>query len=97
MQVKGKHRAVRIFQPLAPGTEGTVKAQAASEETETLWTDMLQYYRTGNADAAQEALERLRRIGPDSRLFALYAERITMLRQLPEGATWDGITRFDSK
>ena len=108
VQVKGKHHAVRIFQPLAPVEEGGVKDATAMDTdtaehatmpaaTELLWTDLLKYYRAGNADAAQEAIERLRVIDPDSRLYALYDERITALRHLPDGAIWDGITRFDSK
>ena len=98
VQVKGKHHAVRIFQPLPERADAIAGAGAPpAASTQDLWTEMLKYYRAGDADRAQAAIERLKLIDPNSRLYALYADRITMLRQLPEDAAWDGITRFDSK
>ena len=96
VQVKGKHLAVKIFRPL-PSQPAGPHGDAAASLDDPAWMEMLQYYRAGDADAAQAALERLVPSPPEQRLVALYAQRIDLLRQLPPGALWDGVTRFDSK
>jgi adenylate cyclase len=39
----------------------------------------------------------LQRMAPESRLYALYFERIKQCRADPPGPNWDGVTAFKTK
>jgi adenylate cyclase len=90
---KGKAEPVAIFEPLGPAA-GLSREQ---REALKLWHDVLRAYRAQDWDQADVALLNLQRSAGDSRLIALYQERIEHLRRAPPPADWDGVTTFDTK
>ena len=93
VQVKGKEDPVAIFEPL--GVEGQLAPEVLSELAR--WHQALHHYRMRDWRQAELALLELARLRPDCRLYALYLERIAVLRQNPPGPAWNGLTRFETK
>ncbi len=93
VRVKGKNKPVAIFQPLGPeaGMEDSVRAEAG------LFHEFLPEYRNQHWEKAALLLDRLRRLTPGERLYALYAERIEYFRRNPPPADWDGVFIFETK
>jgi adenylate cyclase len=93
VQVKGKDDPVAIFEPL--GIEGQLALEVLTELAR--WHQALHHYRTQDWRQAEQALLDLARLRPDCRLYALYIERIAVLRQNPPEPAWNGLTRFETK
>lgn len=95
VKVKGKDIAVTIYEPL--GFEGQVDAETVLALQ--LFEPALAAYRTQQWDSAQAQFECLLRDYPDTGhvLYDLYLERITLLRDHPPGADWDGSFTFTKK
>jgi adenylate cyclase len=93
VQVKGKEDPVAIFEPL--GVEGQLAPEVLNELAR--WHQTLHHYRTQDWHQAELVLLDLARLRPDCRLYALYIERIAVLRQNPPGPGWNGVTRFETK
>lgn len=94
VRVKGKDKPVAIFTPLGLTEEldETVRQESLA------WQQALQLYRDQQWDTAEKAIRSLQRSDPDSRLYALYLERIDSLRRDPPAeACWDGVTTFKTK
>ena len=56
-----------------------------------LWRQFLQAYRDGQIEQAELLLFNLTRKRPKSKLYALYAERLHLLRRDPQSKDWQGI------
>jgi adenylate cyclase len=82
-----------MYEPL--GLEGQV-AQGVTDELAT-WTEALQAYRRRDWDRAEQLLAELLQRQPDSKLYALYMERIAEWRTSPPPPDWAGVTKLDSK
>ncbi|HVC10947.1 MAG TPA: adenylate/guanylate cyclase domain-containing protein, partial [Burkholderiales bacterium] len=93
VRVKGKDEAVAIYEPV--GMEAEVDQKLRDELR--LWQHCLKHYRARDWDQAEVALLNLQRMAPGCALYALYAERIALLRKEPPGPDWDGVTRFETK
>ena len=96
VRVKGKDRAVRIFEPL--GLQGQVE-QAKLDEAEQ-YAEFLRLYRAQDWDEAERALLNLQKMALDNYhayLYQMYFKRIAYKRQNPPGADWDGAWTFDTK
>lgn len=93
VRVKGKELPVTIFEPLG------LTAELPRESIEELdaWQHFLALYRAQDWDRAGEQLEILRKLAPTRYLYALYAERIAVLRLEPAREGWDGVTAFETK
>ncbi len=93
VRVKGKDMPVAIFEPL--GLVGAI-GQAALEEIK-LFQQALRMYRKQDWDRAELQLFNLQKMAPDSKLYAVYAERIIHYRNNPPGESWDGVFVFRTK
>jgi len=93
VRVKGKAEAVAIYQPL--GLQGEV--DAAVEAEANAFAAVLALYRDRRWDEAAARLAVLREAAPESRLYALYWERIAHFRVNPPAEGWDGVFVFQTK
>ena len=93
VRVKGKDKPVAIFEPL--GLVGEV-GQAVMEETK-LFQQALRLYRKQDWDRAELQLFNLQKMAPNSKLYAVYAERVVHYRNNPPGENWDGVFVFKTK
>ena len=93
VQVKGKEQAVRVYEAI--GREEDVTPAASAELSQ--WTAALAHYLKQEWDQAGALLSVLQAAHPQSRLYPLYAERITAFRAAPPGPDWIGVTRFVTK
>jgi adenylate cyclase len=85
VRVKGKNKAVMIYEPLAEG----VPAAALLREAEA-FENATADYRAQKFLRAREAIETLYRNNP-VRLYAIYLNRIDKYLQSPPPADWDGV------
>ena len=93
VRVKGKDRAVAIFEPLGPSAEALdTPAQELDE-----WTLALAAYRARDWSEAAARLEALRAAYPKRGLYPLFAQRVAQFQQTPPADDWDGSTKFDVK
>jgi adenylate cyclase len=93
VRVKGKDKPVAIFEPL--GLAGEVE-QAVLEEIK-LFQQALRLYRKQEWDKAELQLYNLLKIAPGTRLYEVYAERVSYYRNNPPGENWDGVFVFKTK
>lgn len=93
VRVKGKERAVTIYQPL--GIEADRDA-GALEETET-WAAFLEAWRSQQWTSCESLLRQLRQQHGDKPLYLLYASRLAELREQPFDPAWDGATNYETK
>jgi len=93
VRVKGKDKPVAIFEPL--GLVGEV-GQAVTDEIK-LFQQVLRLYRKQDWDRAELQLFNLQKMAPNSKLYAVYAERVVHYRNNPPGENWDGVFVFKTK
>lgn len=93
VRVKGKDEPVAIFEPLGQGDE---VAEAVRGELK-LWQQALRLYRAQDWDGAELQLVNLLQRSPECKLYKVYVERIAHYRANPPGASWDGVTTFETK
>jgi adenylate cyclase len=93
VRVKGKDESVAIFEPIGRETE------VGKERVEELklWGQALKLYRARNWDQAELILFNLQRLYPGAPLYSLYADRVARYRRESPGASWDGVTAFETK
>ena len=56
-----------------------------------IWLQFIKAYRDGQVDQAEMLLFNITRNQPKSTLYALYAERLHLLRRDPQGSDWQGL------
>jgi adenylate cyclase len=93
VRVKGKDKAVAIFQPICPLGQET----SAFMEEQLIYDMALRAYREQKWQLADEKFAELHRLYPDRWLYQMYAKRIAyLLTHLPD-ASWDGVFTFTTK
>ncbi len=90
VRVKGKDKAVAIYEPMALVCE----ASKALQDEVRLFHEVRRLYRKGNWDQAELQLINLQRMSPDTALYGRYAERISFFRKNEPGVDWDGVFEF---
>jgi adenylate cyclase len=93
VRVKGRSAPVGIYEPLGAAAE----LAPAQRELAALQHAALERYRARDWDAAETGFAELARREPESRLPAIFRERIARLRAEPPGPDWDGAIRYDEK
>ncbi|HOB67219.1 adenylate/guanylate cyclase domain-containing protein [Ottowia sp.] len=93
VRVRGRHQAVAIYTVRA--AEGAADAALQAELAE--WQQILSLWRAGRFAECRLRLALLQRRQPDSRLLALYAERLGTRPDRVADRDWDGTTVFDAK
>jgi len=93
VRVKGKERAVAIYQPLA--TESAGNAQL-NEELRS-WVAFLKAWRSQNWKSCEVLLQQLRQRHGDKPLYLLYASRLEGVRDQAFDPAWDGATNYETK
>jgi adenylate cyclase len=93
VKVKGKDKAVKIYEPMCRTADATLELRDSIEEYEKA----LNCYFNKNWDTAQTQFEALQQKFPQALLYKIYLERIESLRHeiLPED--WDGSYQHMSK
>jgi len=92
--VKGKHTAVDIYQPL--GFESEITQEMKKDLT--LHQIALENYMAGQWDKAQEIFKQLLQSKHlSTRIYSIYLERITNLRDKQNINEWDGVFSHESK
>lgn len=87
VQVKGRQAPERIFTPVVLRSALT---EAKRQELK-IWLQFIKAYRDGQVDQAEMLLFNITRNQPESTLYALYAERLHLLRRDPQGSDWQGL------
>ncbi|UCD82409.1 MAG: adenylate/guanylate cyclase domain-containing protein [Desulfobacterales bacterium] len=87
VQVKGKNKAVVIYEPLVEGEPD----EALRREVE-VFEDAVGAYQTRKFEQAYDIIEALYRENP-LRLYAVYLHRIKQFRDSPPPPDWNGIER----
>lgn len=87
IRVKGKHQAIRVFQPVCPRNEASDQLVAELQ----LHDAALACYRSQDWDGAARMFAELHTSRPDVALYRLYLQRIATLRAAPPAADWDGV------
>jgi adenylate cyclase len=93
VRVKGKLEGIVIFAPV--GAHGTVGDDIVAEIDR--FHEALKHYRGQRWDEAERRLRDLAQAAPESKLYALYIERIAWFRAHPPDADWDGVFVFTTK
>jgi adenylate cyclase len=92
VKVKGKDKAVAIYEPL--GIAGQVPEPVLEEARE--FEAMLNDYLARAWDAAEDRLRALK-FRNARKLYDVYAERIAHFRETPPPAEWDGVYTYTTK
>ena len=87
VRVKGKNKAVNIYEPLVEGTPDT----ALIKEVEAFESAVADY-RNQKFITAKDVIQALYRNNP-LRLYAIYLQRIDSYLKSPPPADWDGVER----
>ena len=66
-------------------------------EDTKLFHNALRLFREQKWDAAEQVLQELLSVEPDTYLFKLYLQRIGVFRTNPPPADWDGVVTFETK
>ena len=93
VRVKGRHEPVTIYEPLGP--EEILDEQTLDEEG--LFGHMLNHYHGREWRKSLKHLDELAALGPETRLYQLYAERIDYYLKNPPPTDWDGVFSYTSK
>ena len=93
VKVKGKDKAVEIFEPIAPlaSLDGSVRLELEN------WQILIAAYFAQNWHEVDDRLGKARTLGTPPFLIDLFAERVADLKSTPLPADWDGVTAFKSK
>ncbi|HZX17372.1 MAG TPA: hypothetical protein VFF22_10965 [Pseudomonas sp.] len=70
--MNGKNEPVEAFEPLGLSAE----LSAAQREELEQYDDALQHYRTRRWELAEQSLQQLRSVHPQTKLYRIYLERI---------------------
>jgi adenylate cyclase len=87
LRVKGKAKAIRIFEPVCRAEE----AQEAVDDRLARYHRALELYRNRQWDEADDIFAALAAEEPDVGVYRLYRQRIEELRGMPEDEAWDGV------
>jgi adenylate cyclase len=93
VRVKGKLEPVAIYEPL--GAIGQVDKRTLDELR--LFNQAVKFYRGQDWDMAELQLLNLLKTAPESLLYRLYLERISLYRTTSPGKHWDGAFTFEHK
>lgn len=93
VQVKGKEEPICIYQPLCMLDEASTELKALVEDYHRAYG----HYLKQEWDAAERLFREVRQRDPDTQLYALYLERIAVLRMQRLPQNWDGTWRHTSK
>ena len=93
VRVKGKDKPVTIFEPV-----GLRKDIGKSQRDEiNLYNQALKYFRDKNWDMAELSFLNLLKATPDTVLYKVYGERISIYRKSPPPDAWDGVWTHETK
>ena len=93
VKVKGKDKAVEIFEPIAPLDS---LDSGARHELDN-WKVLMAAYFARNWHEVEERLSAARKLGSPPFLIDLFAARVTELKEADLPADWDGVTAFKTK
>ncbi len=91
VQVKGKEKAVEIFESLCFAEEATPEMREEIHSHHLA----LEAYAQGNWDTARQTWQKLQEKGQNKSLYAMYLGR--MKTPSPQGPNWDGVQRYETK
>ena len=93
VRVKGKHKPIGIYQPLA------LYSDVSKEELEELehYQLALDTYRAKNWDDAEKLFEELKQKYEAREVYNVYLKRLDFFRKNPPGTDWDGVFTFTTK
>ncbi len=96
VRVRGRATPVAVFEPRMT-SDAWSAVDAAERDELAQWHLALQQYRAREWDAACATLSVLGERHPECGLYAVYRERIAVLRDAALSDDWDGVNIFDTK
>jgi len=93
VRVKGKDKALAIFEPL--GRRDIVDKELRDELE--LYRHALKLYRSRSWDQAELQFLNLQRAAPGRTLYQIYIDRIQHYRAVPPPSEWDGVFTYTTK
>jgi adenylate cyclase len=93
VRVKGKQKAVTIYQPVAFSDRATPELRKELD----LYHQALRLYREADWDLAELQFLALSQKYPECRLYRLYIERIQYFRKNAPAPDWQGVFDYTSK
>lgn len=93
VRVAGKEEPVTLYEPIGMPNE----VEPSFLEEIKLFHKALRSYRKQDWDQAELQLYNLQRMAPKTRLYQIYADRVTYYRNNPPPADWDGVHTADMK
>lgn len=91
VRFKGRARAVTVYTPIAAGSA----AQASAADGLRTWAAFLKAYRAQDLASCEQLLESMVAGHGPQPLYALYAERLAVMRHRPADPAWDGAAPVD--
>lgn len=95
VRVKGKNEGIKIFEPIE--LLSCVDPELTNSEEWCNYQYALQKYKLQHWPEAYHTFANLVKANPDSHLYQLYLDRVTVLRNSPYDPAWDGIFTHTSK
>ena len=93
VRVKGKAQSVAIFEPIC---EAGLEDKNIKDELK-FYREAIKLYRAKNWDLAELQFLNMQKAYPNTRLYLMYAERITYFRHYPPSEDWDGAFTYETK
>lgn len=93
VRVKGREKAVSIYEPLGPRDAVDEKAHDELK----FYREAVKLYRAQNWELAELQFVNLSKRAPKRTLYRLYIERINHFRRNPPPADWDGVYTYSEK
>lgn len=93
VRVKGKARAIHVFQPLCRRAEASDELLLELKQHD----EALACYRQQRWEQAETAFRQLHEMHPDVALYGLYLDRIAALYRTPPAGDWDGVYERSEK
>lgn len=93
VKVKGKDKAVEIFEPVAPLESLDTGVRHELDN----WQVLMTAYFARNWHEVEERLSAARQLGSPPFLIDLFAARVAELKEAQLPADWDGVTAFKTK
>lgn len=93
VRVKGKDQPVTIFEPLGPKSDISKETLLELEE----YKNALECFQAQDWENANDMFQELIKKHSERKVYLMYAERISVYKEMPPNKNWDGVFTHTSK